>query len=178
MQDKLFTVVGCGNSAQNWVPRGHTIACNDAWKWGKPTDILVCCNRPSNFTQQRIQTIAQSKPKEFYSNKDTWAYAFPEWKKLSPFVTWYGTLYRPHIYYSNTSPFIALSLAFHFGATKIIMYGCDFKDHHIWSEQNPETTKEVTRYMELIGEMDKQGCKVFLGNNGTAFDNLLPLWNS
>lgn len=170
-----YTIVGCGESAKNWIPSGHSIGVNDSWKWGKPTDSLLCCNRPTNFNQDRLEVITKSTPKTFYTHKSNWAYAFPDWKKIN-MVCWYGTLYRPQVYFSNTSPFIALSLAFHLGATEIIMWGCDMKDHKLWNYNNPETAKEVARYMELIKEMELQGCKVYLGTEGTAFDNLIPIY--
>lgn len=170
-----YSIIGCGQTAKDWIPRGHSIGVNDAWKWGKPTDSLLCCNRPTNFNQDRLRVITGSKPKTFYSHKAYWSYAFPEYEKLN-IVCWYGTLYRPQVYFANTSPFIAMSLAFHLGAKEIILWGVDLKDHNIWHEDNPETKKEVGRYMELIREMELQGCKVYLGAKGTAFDELIPIW--
>lgn len=171
----LFTVIGCGNTAKYWIPRGHSIGCNDMLKFGKPVDSLLVCNRPAEFTPERFQTIINSNPKNFYSHKGDWKTWYPGWKKISK-VGWYGTLHREQVYTSSTSPFIALSLAFHLGATEIIMWGCDFKDHKIYLEGKPETEREVQTYLQLIRMMGEQGCKVWLGAEGTAFDNLIPIY--
>jgi hypothetical protein len=174
---KIFTIVGCGVSAENWIPRGHSIGCNDAFKFGKPFDSLLVCNRPSEFRGGRFETIINTPCKDFYSHKPDWEKWFPKWKKISK-VGWYGTLHREQVYVSNTSPFIALSLAFHLGATEIIMWGVDFKDHKVYKEGSPETNREVSIYMELIRLMEEQGCKVWLGANGSVFDQYLKVYDT
>lgn len=179
MQPSVFTIVGCGESAEQWVPRGHSVGVNDSWKWGKPTDSLLVCNRPTNFNEQRLRVITNSKPSAFYSHKSNWAYAFPDWKKVR-LIPWYGTLINfkePVAYSSNTSPFIALSLAYNLGATEIIMWGVDMINHKTFHEQNPETKKEVVVYMDLIRCLNEQGVSVYLGARGTAFDDKLDLWD-
>lgn len=172
---EIVTIVALGETAKDWIPRGHLIGCNDAFRWGKPTDSLLVCNRPSNFTEERLKIITESKPKTFYSHKSNWAYAFPDWKKIN-LCQWYGRLVKGMHYSSNTSPFIALTLAYNLGAKDIIMWGVDFKTHSLWSEENPYTKKEVDTYMELITALKEQGVKVWLGEKGGAFDNLLQVY--
>lgn len=178
----LFTIIGCGDSAKDWTAYGHTLGVNDCWKWGKPTESLVVCNRPTEFHRDRqgnlcdrLRTIEMSDPMNFYTHKSNWAYAFPGWKKIG-LAPWYGTLHREQIYSSNTISFIALSLAFHLGASEIVMFGVDFKNHWLFNESNPETKREVDRHLLLISEMEKQGCRVYLGATGTAFDDYLPVY--
>jgi hypothetical protein len=172
----IVTIVGCGASAIDWIPRGHSVGVNDSWKWGKPTDSLLVCNRPTNFNQQRLSVITNSKPSTFYSHKGNWEYAFPNWSKVR-LIPWYGSLYKGNCYSSNTSPFIALSLAWNLGATEIVMWGVDMLNHHIFNESNPETEREIKAYMELIGVLNEQGVRVCLGARGTAFDDKLDLWD-
>lgn len=180
------SIVACGDSAKEWIPRGHTLGCNDAGKWGKPFDSLVICNRPPNFDQDRLRIITSSKPKNFYSHKSNWAYAFPGWKKIR-LSQWNGNftprmdkfpLEERYCYYSNTISFIALSLAYQLGATEIIMWGCDFVNHKLFNSDNPETAKEVNRHMELIKCFNDRGVKVWLGANGTAFDDKLKVYEN
>lgn len=171
----LYSIVACGSTAKDWIPRGHSIGCNDAAKWGKTLDSLLVCNRPSEFKGERFQTIINTKVENFYSHKGDWAKWFSGWKKISK-VGWYGTLHREQVYTSNTSPFIALSLAFHLGATEIIMWGCDFMNHQMYSEGKEETQREVQTYLQMIRMMNEQGCKVWLGSEGTAFDKHLPIY--
>lgn len=169
----MFTIVGCGDSAKNWTPRGHSIGVNDAWKWGQPTDSLLICNRPTQFSPERLDVILSSKPKTFYSHKSNWAYNFPDWKKI-PMIPWYGSINPGSVYYSNTSPFIAMSLAYTLGAKDIILWGVDFKNHSLFNDDNPiPTKKEVGIYMELVERLGEKGVSVWLGAKGTAFDDLI-----
>lgn len=177
MQPDIFTIVACGESAKEWIPHGHSIGVNDAWKWGKPTDSLLVCNRPVEFGQGRLQTIINSKPETFYSHKSNWAYAFPNWKKIN-LCQWYGRLVKGQHYSSNTSPFIAMTLAYNLGAKDIILWGCDMMEHKIWNTGNPENIKEIKRHMELVEALKEQGVNVWLGKEGTAFDNLIPVYDS
>lgn len=186
-----YQIIACGQSAKDWEPLEgyHSIGVNDCFKWGKPTDHLIVCNRPSQFTASRYQTIINSTPKYFYTQCDAWEKfvvnrqnrksrlvsnnpSYPEIR----FLQWSGHLYPDTVFYNQTSPFIALSLALHFGAREIVMYGCDFVDHKIYNSGNPGTKTEVQVYMDLIQEMEKQGCNVFLGANGTAFDKLISIY--
>lgn len=174
---EVVTIVACGESARHWIPRGHTLAVNDGWKWGKPTDSLLVCNRPAEFKQGgRLEIITNSKPKTFYSHKSNWAYAFPNWKKIS-LVQWYGVIRKGQQYSSNSSPFIALSLAWNLGAKDIILWGVDFMNHHNFNPDNPYRDKEVVVYMQLIAALKEEGVSVWLGSKGTAFDELIPVYH-
>lgn len=179
-----ISIIGCGDTAKDWIPRGHTLGVNDSWKWGKPTDSLVICNRPTNFTNDRLKTIVESKPKTFYSHKSNWAYVFPAWQRIR-LKEWIGD-FQPrmdklplgdrHCYYSNTISFIALSLCYQLGATEIIMWGCDFVNHKLFHAGNPETEKEVRKHLELIRCLNDHGVKVWLGAEVTAFDGKLEVY--
>lgn len=174
----VFTIVACGDSAKDWVQTGTSIGVNDSWRWGKPTDALLVCNKPTDFKHDgRLQVITESKPKTFYSHKGNWAYAFPEWKKIS-LVHWYGVIRKGQQYSSNSSPFIALSLAWNLGAKDIIMWGVDMVNHKTFNPDNPYRDKEVKVYMELIAALKEEGVSVWLGSKGGAFDNLIPIYES
>lgn len=172
-----FTIIATGSSAQNFVPRGHVMGCNDAAKWGKPLDSLVVCNRPQQFSKERYEIIKNTKCENFYSHKSAWVKEFPAWKKIN-LTPWYGTYHKGQIYSSNSSPIIAITLAAKLGAKDIIMWGCDFKNHHIFNASNPQTKKEVDVYRALIDQLVKNGIFVWLGNTGTAFDVHLPTWET
>jgi hypothetical protein len=170
-----FTIVGCGDTAKDWQPNGHSIGVNDSWKWGKETDSLLVCNNPFRFTEQRREIIKNSKPKIFYCNNASWSFAFPDWQKLN-LKPWYNVVNPNCIYYSNTSPFIAISLAYTLGAKDIILWGVDFKTHHIYTETNPQTKREVERYLELIKCLKELGTNTWLGTAGTGFDEHLEVY--
>jgi hypothetical protein len=169
-------VVACGQSGKNWVQHDYSIGVNDSWKWGKPTDALLLCNAPFKFPDDRFQIIKNSTPKVFYSNKPSWSQWFPEWKQVT-IKPWYGTVNPGQVYYSDTSPFIAISLAYTLGAKQIILWGVDFYNHHIFNSGNPQTKREVERYLELIACLKELDISVFVGAEGSVFDEVLPLFN-
>ncbi len=182
-----FTIVGCGQTASDWIPRGTSIGVNDCWKWGKPTDALLVCNRPQEFGIERLKVITSSKPKTFYTHKKlaVWSFAFQNIKRLR-LQNWDRNfiprmdrfpLEERVIYSSNTVSFIALSLCYQLGATEIIMWGVDFVNHNTFHTDNPETAKEVNRHLELIAALKEQGVNVWLGKEGTAFDGRVPVYN-
>lgn len=169
-----YTIVGCGQSAQNWKDNGYSIGVNDSWKFGKPTNALLVCNTPTRFTHERLNTIINSKPEKFYTRNREWS-QFHDITMIK-YAPWYGVIRPKQIYYSNSSPFIAISLAYTLGAKEIILWGVDFKNHHMFTEGSQETKKEVERYLELFGCLQELGVSVWLGEKGTAFDLHLPFY--
>lgn len=181
MSNSVIDIVACGDSAQDWEQHDYSIGVNDSWKWGKPTDALVVCNRPTEFRGERLQTIISSKPKVFYSHKSNWSYVFPEWKKLS-LIPWYGTFHdypdksEYKCYTSNTSPIIAVSLAYRLGAKDIVLWGVDFTTHKMYHKENPATQDEVNVYLQIFQALKEKNVNVWLGKEGGVFDNLIPLY--
>jgi hypothetical protein len=49
-------------------------------------------------------------------------------------------------------------------------------DHHIFNTGNPETKKEVDRYLELFKCLEELGVRVYRGADGSAFDNYLQVY--
>lgn len=168
-------IIACGESAKHWTGQGPALGVNDAGKWGYPLDNLLVCNRPTVFNGERLQAIISTKVKTFYSWKGAWAEWFPNWKKLN-LVTWYGTLNPKQVYSSNTSPFIAISLAYTLGYNEIVLWGVDMINHKVFHGNNPQTQREVTDYMDMISQMKVNGVNVYLGANGSILDDKLSLW--
>jgi len=169
-----ISIIASGQSAENWTPEGLSIGCNDAGKWGNLLDAILVCNRPEQFSKERMEIIKNTKVEKFYSNKSNWSQWFPKWEKV-PLVTWYGSYNPKQVYSSNTSPFIAISLAAKLGAKKIVLWGVDFVNHKTYSAGNPQTQREVKAYLELIEAMKPHGVSVYLGAKGTAFDDHIQL---
>ena len=176
-----YTIVGLGSSAQNWKPNGHSIGVNDAWKFGQPTDSLLICNRPQQFPADRLKTIIESKPKHFYSHKPDWSQHFPNWKQLR-LIHWSGILYDfgknddfP-CFSSDSSPIITITLAYYLGAKDIILWGVDMLNHHVFNPGNPSAKKEVDVYLEVFAALKEKGVNVWLGANGSVFDDKLKVY--
>lgn len=174
------SIVACGASAEGWhkVKCDRSIAVNDAWKWGYPTDDILVCNWPSKFPQYRLDIIKNSKPKRFFSNIDQWSTWFPNMVKIK-LSSWDGHLYkeRPDFFsHAHTSPFIAMSMAYKQDAKDIILWGADFVDHSTYDKNNPHTRSELKTYHSFIEAIDKEGVKVWLGAPGSALN--LPVWQN
>jgi hypothetical protein len=190
-QNRTFTIVGCGNSAKDWQPNGYSIGVNDAWKFGKPTDGLLVCNRPQQFSQDRLKTITNSKPKHFYSNSGDWKHYFDYFDSPSRFkrihsnnpelpmvkyMQWSGALYDNTVSFSNTSPITAISIAYILGAKEIILWGVDFRTHHLYNDNSPNTKRESEVYLEMFAALKEKGVSVYRGADGSVFDDKLPLY--
>lgn len=168
-------IIGCGQSAQNWEKHGYSIGVNDAGKWGKPLDALLVANFPTRFTPERHKIITETKVDKFYTSFNQWSAWFPDLIKIK-YVGWYGVIRPNQIYYANTSPFIAISLAYTLGAKKIALWGVDMLNHQVFNSSNPETVKEINMYMDLIRELKELDVEVYLGSKGSVFDNLIPIY--
>jgi hypothetical protein len=173
-----FTVVGCGNSAQNWVPNGPSIGCNDCEKFGNGVDYLVLVNSPNKF-KHRINTILRTKAQVLTNMPGTWIKHFSKDRltqiRLSPFVV----RVRPGmIYSSGTTPIICMSVAIAKGATKIILWGVDMVNHQTFRIGVKKGDQEISVYRKFFKEVKLLGIEVFRGADGTCFDNDLSLWTS
>jgi len=170
----IISIIGCADSASDWhkVKCDRSIGVNDSWKFNYPTDDLLVCNWPVKFPQYRLDIIKNSKPKQFYSSIDQWSTYFPNMVKIR-LTSWDGHLYkdRPDVFsHSDTSPFIAVSMAYKAGAQDIILWGVDMIDHSLMNQQNPYTAMELRKWGQLIDTLEREGVKVWLGKSGSALN--------
>lgn len=176
----IVSIVACGDSAEHWhkIPCDLSIGCNDAFKWGHKTNYLLLANWPAKFPQYRLDIIKNSKPDKFFSSVEQWRAYFPNMIKIR-LNSWDGHLYknRPDEFSSsNTSPFIATSMAYKLGASKIILWGVDFKTHKVYNESNPQTKTELSQWKQIIAALRKEGVEVYLGDKGSLMEEFLPIW--
>lgn len=65
------------------------------------------------------------------------------------------------VYFSNTSPFVAISLAAYMGAKLIKLYGVDFNNHSVYHPGNGnEFTHEIEAYKHLFGQLRNRGITI------------------
>lgn len=171
----IFTVIGCGESADGWVRRGTCIGSNDCERFGNPVDILILVNMPRKF-KERLNTIKKSKAKVLTNVPGNWKPYFPNCEKIQRLISFNKAILKNFIYSSQTTPIICLSLAIKMGAKEIIMYGVDFKNHHSFREGTKSGQREIDVYKRFFRECERIGVKVYLGAKGTTFDNFLPLY--
>lgn len=171
-----WNIIGCGETAMHWDGHGLAIGVNDAEKIGHHVSALVLMNTPDEFMGERLDTILQTKAKICLSdNVDfMWHRLFgvDRCTTLHPFRRWGGQLKMspPIIYHSDTSPFVAMTLAFRWGASELVLWGVDFRDHHIYKPGNIHFNSEIERYHKLAFQLKKAGCNVYLGCKGSNLD--------
>lgn len=185
------SIVGCGDSAKHWFkePCDMSVGVNDCVKFGHEVDYLVVVNSPLKFFptvknnhQDRIKTIAKSKPKKFYSHSGNWKQYFPTQELIS--MRPFNGFYNPgRVYHTKTSPFVAITLAAKLGATEIIIWGVDMLTHHKFSAQahqrhQGDFTTELGYYQMLFEALEKHGVKCYIGNENTVLKRYLPVYKS
>lgn len=175
-QVDVVHVIAAGDTARHWDGSGFSIGVNDAFKWGHRLNYLVVVNHPSKFKNEpeRLSNIINAHPEKFFSHTTAWRQWYPMMTPIKLRSFW-GRANRKHIYHSETSPFVAMSLAFHLGATDIILWGVDFVNHSIFREGSKKQQREVENYQAFIKSLEAQGTKVWCGDEGSALN--LSIWN-
>lgn len=168
-------IIGCGETTKNWDGSGVSIGVNDCWKYGKPTQSLMLLNHNTSFSPERMKTITSSTPQIMYTHLNEWQKYFPiSFKKINIEQWSNGKLSKDKIFYSKTSPFCAISLAYCLGYDKIILWGVDFVDHPYYSPGKHNFEGEKLRYHALVASLAKEGVKVYAGSYGSTLG--LPVY--
>jgi len=171
-----YSIVACGSSGEAWNGQGLAIGVNDCFKFGKRTSILLIANHFSKFPEHRVEMIKQHNPTKFYTDNNSWRHIFPNFIQVH-LRSWDGILRKEpnRLQHADTSPFIAMSLAYNLGASKIVLYGCDFKNHHLYSETADRTRIEMRTYKHFIEALRQVGVKVYLGAPGSLLEEFLTV---
>lgn len=171
-----YHILGCGESCSHYHGHGLSIGVNDCFKYGKQPNVLGIWNHRSKFTQDRIKTITETNPVKFYSDSDSWEKYFPNMIKVK-LRSWDGILRKEadRLQHAHTSPFIAMSLAYNLGATKIVLWGADFNTHNTWTKTNPQMAIELRQYRQFVDALRKEGVKVHLGAGGSLLEQFLTI---
>jgi hypothetical protein len=173
-------LIASGETGSKWPGIGPSIGCNDSGKWGHPIDFLLLLNRPSQFPPSRLETIIRTKPKKVYTNMPyAWNKYFENIHELIPLTRWTRDkkARKGTYYHSNTSPFVGLSMAQTWGFNNVVMWGVDLITHHKYGKEGKGHIQEMLRFDSYIKALQADGMKIFIGSRGTAFDNLLPVWD-
>lgn len=171
----IYTVVASGDSAKDWVRRGPVIGVNDCEKWGKPVDTLILVNAPAKF-KERLNIITRSKAKVLTNSPGMWKIHFKNCEKIERLISFNSRILKNFVYMSQTSPIIAISYAIKQGATEIVIWGVDFLYHRKWAKGTKAGDREIKVYERFFADCKRIGVKVYLGETGTAFDGVLPVY--
>src|SRR5688572_27062929 len=171
-----YNILACGQSCEKYHGHGLSIGVNDVFKYGHRPTVLGIWNHRNRFTQDRIETIRRTNPVKLYTDSDSWQKYFPD-VVMVKLRSWDGHLRKDpdRLAHAHTSPFIAMSLAYNLGATKIVLWGADFQDHQTWSKQNPQMPIELRQYRQLTDALRREGVKVFLGAPGSILEEFLTV---
>lgn len=131
---ECILVCGCGESLNELAEpeRFITIGVNDVGRRFQP-DYLVVVNPPGQFTGDRYRYVENSGARYLFTQLDP--------GPVRPEVVRFrlgrrgGTDFGdPEVlHYTQNSPYVALCLAVHLGATRIGLIGVDFTDHHFFA---------------------------------------------
>jgi len=156
---RSITVLGCGQTGEQWDGEGISLGVNDCWKFGKPTTYLLCVQTLQQWNRhprERLQTIIESDPVKFYSHKQEWEKHFKQLEVIK-IKRWNGKL-NGTIQFSRTSPFIAIVMAHLWGYEHIKLFGVDFTDHpHYSPGQSKDFGSEMNNYKQLITQLKDKG---------------------
>lgn len=188
MQPKIVSIIGCGDSAKEWVntPCDLSIGVNDCFKFGHQVDYLLCFNPPWKFQprkqngyQDRLSVMKQSKPKKFITCLDDWKkyFLFTEVEMIDPRL--FGKHFnKGTVYHAKTSPFAAMSYAFNMGAKDIILWGVDFLNHSELQPGKRETEFEIEEYVRFAKIIEEHGTRVWIGNSETELNKYFEVWRN
>ncbi len=160
---KSISILACGESGSEWDGLGPSLGVNDCWKFGKPTDWLLCVQTMQQMRREppeRLKTILDSKPLIFYTHKREWEGKFSQ-VNLIELHRWKGKLIKGKIQFSRTSPFIAIIMAYNIGFDTINLYGVDHNTHKYYSPgQSKDFIDEMKNYKELFKQLKAEGVTI------------------
>jgi predicted O-methyltransferase YrrM len=166
--DRGATVIvcGCGESLNRF---GHpecftTIGVNDVGRKFDPT-YLVVLNPRHQFAGDRFRYVEQSRARYLFTQLDL--------KVPHPAIVQFrlgrygGTSFDdPHVlHFTRNSPYVALCLAVHLGASTIGLIGVDFTDHHFFAHTGTHPLSKRldaidAEYRQLRHALDALGVRV------------------
>ncbi len=179
-------VCGCGRSLTNlkdWFDPAvcPSIGVNDVGRCFDP-DYLVVVNPRSQFKDDRFCFVAESRAHTLFTQLDLGPVRPPVVRfNLGRFG---GTDFDDpnRLHYSQNSPYVALCLAAHMGASRIGLIGVDFTSDHFFaaSGEHPLNKQLATidrQYLRLYQALREAGIEVFNLSpisRLTAFPKLSP----
>jgi hypothetical protein len=164
-------VCGCGESLNllTYPERFITIGVNDVGRKFDPT-YLVVLNPRQQFAGDRFRYVEQSRAQYLFTQLDL--------KVPHPAIVKFrlgrygGTAFDdPHVlHFTRNSPYVALCLAVHLGATHVGLIGVDFTDHHFFAATG---THPLSRRLDAI-DAEYQRLRHALDGLGVRVTNLSP----
>jgi SAM-dependent methyltransferase len=136
---ETIIVCGCGQSLNDLPkpPGCVTIGVNDVGRRFDPT-YLVVVNPPRQFSGDRFRYVENSRARFLFTQRDDLGMVQPAIVRFR-LGRFGGTDFNDHqvLHYTQNSPYVALCLAAHLGASRIGLIGVDFSEHHFFAPTGP-----------------------------------------
>ena len=170
--DKI-AVLGMGPSIGDFNPESFewSIGVNDIWRVYHSNDI-VCLDKPSAFTPERLRVIQTSKPNKFFSQMVDWDIR-PDFAKIDirpGYPDRVCNLDRFGGYEKSfCSPFIACQIAYrYYAAQEIHLFGVDMLNHpHL----NGDTCLTIKKHFNnLQSALIQKHSRIVVYGNGILKD--------
>lgn len=169
-----INVLGLGETLLLYKPDGFiSVGVNDIHSRVK-TDFVVCVDVPSAFNAERLATINKTECKGFYTQLDEWS-QIPNYNKIE-FNRGRGLLDgldNERFCYSNSSPYVAVILAYKLGAKKIVIYGADYKTHKHF--KNDSLRRVLNDFGSLRKALNARGVELLVCDSFSELSKVLPV---
>lgn len=167
-----IAVLGMGDSLKEFNPADFelSIGVNDIWNYVK-SDVVVCLDKRTVFSGERLKAIDDCKPKAFYSQIVNWDVK-PEFIKINihqhyPEVS--CSLDDRSFEKSYCSPFVACQIAYrYYMATEIHLFGVDMVNHPHLDKALCEGIKK--HFKNLKTALLEKGCDLIIHGEGILKD--------
>ncbi len=177
--EKIIHVLGTGATLKNYVPDNNdAVGVNDIFKY-HPVKYLVCVDLPKRFDKKRMDIIADSWCYLFYTQyKNEWAPYFIRNLVplcLAPFRGNIDTLdNKDAMPFSNNSAFVAVVVAYHLKATKIILHGVAFTDHKNLSQPIIQK-RAISDFKKLFHALHRRGVTMRVSSKESLLSTIMPV---
>lgn len=176
-------VCGCGASLNELVSpeRFITIGTNDVGRLFTP-DYLVVLNTRQQFKHDRFRHVESSRARAIFTQLEL-GIAHPNIVRIR-LGRRGGTDFANSnvLHFTRNSPYLALHLAVHMGATRIGLIGVDFTDHHFFGQTGRHVLSvelpQIDREYKLLKDAcDRRGVEIVnlsARSRLTAFPRMTP----
>ncbi len=163
---ETIIVCGCGSSLNFFEHPEQfiTIGVNDVSRRFHP-DYLVVVDHRRSFSKKRFEFVKNSRAQYLFSQLDP-GRVQPETVRFRLGRKGGTDFSNPNVlHYSLNSPYVAMCLAVHMGASRIGVIGVDFTPHHFFGKTGrhrltPHLPRINSHFKRLGGELTRKGIRV------------------
>lgn len=168
-------VFGTGPGLKHFPKKSKSVrvGVNDIFKY-LPVDYLVLLDHPESFTPERLQIIEDSTPFVTYSDLQSWEH-MPNYRRIfkggnpGEAKTVANLMAMP---FHVDSTYTATAIAYNLGASKIVLWGVDFTNHHLGQNYREQILRA---YSSMFTELAALKCQLYIGYKDSLLSEVLPV---